>query len=962
MAITKTRNGSETPNLPSGELPDPFPDLGVALSELELRETAYEILITSCRISGGKPLTYISRSERPAELQRSMTSAAASKVKKVLGVKKKEGGGRERQRERSESPGRGRRSASPVRGRRSAPAGEVIRVQMMVPEQTDTRIRRGLLRVAAGQRGRRIESMVLPLELLQQFKPSDFPNQQEYELWQRRNLKVLEAGLLCHPHFPLNKKDNAPQKLRQIIRGSLEKPMEIGKQSESMQILRNTVFSLAFRASDGSMSEACHWADGVPFNLRLYQALLEACFYSNEPTSLIEELDEVLELIKKTWAILGISQTLHNLMFSWVLFNRFVCAGQVESGLLFAANNLLIEVEKDRKSIQNSSFLAILRLIASLILDWAEKMLRVYHDHFYRDNTELMQLVVSMATLAVKVLEDDISYEYRKKRKEINIAYDKVDTYIRLSVRHVYLQKMESIKASKRASKNQRNPLPVLCILAQEIIEVALNEKDIYSPVLKRWHPLSAGVAVATLHASYASELQKFVSGINELSPDVVHVLLAADKLEKLLVQIAVEDSVESEDGGKAIIQEMTPFEAEAMIVDLVRAWIRTRVDRLGEWVDRNLQQEVWNPQANKDRFAPSAVEVLRTMDETVEAFFLLPITRHQDLLPILMNGLDQCLQQYIMKAKSGCGTCSTFIPVMPALTRCRTESRIFKKKDKSHTLQKRRPQFRDGNSFGVPQLCVRINTLQQIRIELDVLGKRIINNFRNSNSISEKDISILIGKKFELSATACVEGIHQLCEITAYKVIFHDLKHVLWDGLYVGEASSTRIEPFLQELDQYLEIISATVHDRVRTHVITDVMKVSFEGFLYVLLAGGPSRNFLRQDCVILEEDFKFLMELFWSNGDGLPAELIDKVSKTAKSVLTLFHYDTSSLIEEFIRVTENMNSCSSKPKLSLPLPPTSCRWSPAEPNTLLRVLCHRYDEVATRFLKKTFNLPKKL
>lgn len=957
MAITKTSHSGEVPNL---LLPDPFPQLGLQLSDAELRETAYEILVAACRSSGGKPLTYISRSASaagPAVLHRSMTSSAASKVKKALGVKKKEV-----ERERSESPGRGRRSASPVRGRKSAPAGEMIRVQMRISEQTDSRIRRGLIRIAAGQLGRRIESMVQPLELLQQFKPSDFPNQQEYEVWQKRNLKLLEAGLLCHPHFPLDKTDNAPQKLQQIIREALEKPMEIGKQSESMQILRNAVFSLAFRASDGSMSETCHWADGVPFNLRLYEALLEACFYLNEPTSLIEELDEVLELIKKTWIILGISQTLHNLMFSWVLFNHFVCTGQVESDLLFAANNLLIEVEKDGKETRDSSFLAVLRSIANLILDWAEKMLRGYHDHFYRDNTDLMQLVVSMAVLAAKILENDISYEYRKKRKDVNIAQDKVDTYIRLSVRRSYLQKMEVIKASKRASKNQQNPLPILCILAQEIIEVSLNEKDVYSPVLKRWHPLSAGVAVATLHSSYANELKQFVSGINELSPDVVQVLLAADKLEKLLVQIAVEDSVESEDGGKAIIQEMTPFEAEAMIVDLVRAWIRTRVDRLREWVDRNLQQEVWSPQANKDRFAPSAVEVFRTMDETVEAFFLLPITRHQDLLLHLMNGLDQCLQQYITKAKSGCGNRSIFIPAMPALTRCRTESRLFKKKDKTHTLHKRRPQFHEDNSLGIPQLCVRINTFQQIRIESDVLAKRIINHLRNSNSISEKDIASLMEKKFELSATACVEGIHQLCETTAYKVIFHDLRHVLWDGLYVGEASSSRIEPFLQELDQYLEIISATVHDRVRTRVITDVMKASFEGFLYVLLAGGPSRNFLRQDCMILEEDFKFLMELFWSNGDGLPAELIDKVSKTVKSVLTLFHYDTSSLIEEFKRVTEDINGYSSRPKLPLPIPPTSGRWSSAEPNTLLRVLCHRYDEVATKFLKKTFNLPKKL
>lgn len=63
-----------------------------------------------------------------------------------------------------------------------------------------------------------------------------------------------------------------------------------------------------------------------------------------------------------------------------------------------------------------------------------------------------------------------------------------------------------------------------------------------------------------------------------------------------------------------------------------------------------------WNPQANKGRFAPSAVEVLRIIDETLEAFFLLPIPMHPVLLPELIGGLDKCLQKYIIKAKSGCG------------------------------------------------------------------------------------------------------------------------------------------------------------------------------------------------------------------------------------------------------------------------------------------------------------------
>ncbi|POO00847.1 hypothetical protein TorRG33x02_034780 [Trema orientale] len=935
------------PIYPLHDLVSPFGELGLDLSDSELRETAYEILVGACRSTGGKPLTYIPQSEKtdrtPAaaaaspSLQRSLTSTAASRVKKALGLKS--------------SPSSRRRasggdSVSQGKTKRSVTVGEMMRVQMRVSEQTDSRIRRALLRVAAGQLGRRMETMVLPLELLQQFKSSDFPNQQEYEAWQRRNLKILEAGLLLHPCVPHDKTDSAPKRLRVVIHGALEKLIETGKNNESMQALRGVVMSLACRSFDGSVSDTCHWADGNPLNLKLYQVLLESCFDVNEETSVIEEVDEVLELIKKTWVILGITQMLHNLCFSWILFHRYVMTGQVENDLLFASNNLLVEVEKDAKTTMDSAYAKILSYTLSSILGWAEKRLLSYRDNFNSGNIESMQNIVSLGVLSAKILVEDISHDYHRKRKEVDVARDR---------------KLEKVNLSKRPSKSQNNHLPLLSILAQDISELAFSEKDIYSPVLKRWHPLAAGISVATLHSCYGNELKQFVAGISELTPDAIQVLRAADKLEKDLVQIAVEDAVDSDDGGKSVIREMPPYEAEAVIANLVKAWIKTRVDRLKEWVDRNLQQEVWNPRANKEHFAPSAIEVLRIIDDTLEAFFLLPIPTHFVLLPDLMNALDRCLQHYVSKVKSGCGSRSTFIPTLPSMTRCSTGSKfhgVFRKKDRTH-LTHRKSQVGTTNGdtlFGVPQLCVRINTLQLIRLELGVFGKRIVAHLGNS----ESDIADRMGKMFELSESACMEGILQLCEATAYKVIFQELSHVLWDGLYIGEVSMSRIEPFLQGLEQYLEIISSTVHDRVRTRVITDVMKASFDGFLLVLLAGGPSRAFTRQDSDIIEEDFKFLTDLFWSNGDGLPSELIEKFSKVVKNVLPLYHTDTENLIEQFKRATlENFGSSA---KSRLPLPPTSGQWNPTEPNTLLRVLCYRNDEAAAKFLKKTYNLPKKL
>ncbi|KAE9600332.1 hypothetical protein Lalb_Chr14g0371781 [Lupinus albus] len=919
------------------DLPSPFGDPGSIFSDSELRETAYEVLMCACRGSGPKP-----------------------KVKKALGLKSESES--ELEPESSNTSEEDGNSS----GRRAVTTGELMRVQLRISEQIDSRIRRALLRIGAGQIGRRVDLVVLPLELIQQFNSSDFPTQQEYEAWVRRNLKVLESGLLLYPNLPLDKADTSAQHLRRIIRGALENPMSIGKSPESMQTLQTVVLSLACRSSDGSVLDSCHWADGFPLNLWIYQTLLETCFDIHKNTAVIEEVDEVLQLTKKTWAILGINETLHNNCFSWVLFHRYVTTGEVENDLLFASSNLLEQVDKDTNATKHPFYSKTLSSALSLMLSWAEQRLLTYHDTFHKDNIESLGNLVSVAALSAKILAKDISHEHNQKMKQTDVAYTRVENYIRSSLRVAFSQELEKVNPSKHVSGRQNRAFASLSVLARQISELAHLEKTVFSPKLKRWHPLAAGVAVATLHVSYGNVLKQYIKGITELTPNAIQVLMASIKLEKDLVQIAVEDSVDSEDGGKFIIKEMQPYEAETVILNLVKSWIKIRVDRLGEWADANLEKEVWSAEANEECFAPSAVEVLRIINETLEAFFLLPIPMHIVLLHELISGLDKSLQEYILKAKSGIGNRNTFIPAMPALTRCSTKSKfhgVFRVKEKSLVTQRRKAHVgttnRD-NSFNIPQLCAQINTMQRICIELGALEKRIVADISSSRSATDHDIENEVSLKFKLSPVAAAESTHQLCESIAYKLIFHDLSHVLLDGLYVGEVSSTRIDHFLQELEQYLEILSSTVHERVRTRVIVKVMQASFDGFLFVLLAGGPSRAFSLQDSTIIEEDFKSLTDLFWSKGDGLPADLIEKHSMTARAVLPLFHTDTEHIIQQLSQLTMETYGPSAKPRL--PLPPTADQWSPREPYTLLKVLCYRNDEAAAKFLKKKYKLPKKL
>lgn len=306
-------------------------------------------------------------------------------------------------------------------------------------------------------------------------------------------------------------------------------------------------------------------------------------------------------------------------------------------------------------------------------------------------------------------------------------------------------------------------------------------------------------------------------------------------------------------------------------------------------------------------------------------------------------------------------GTRNTFFPALPALTRCTIDAKLWKKKEKPQNPQRRSQvgTVNGDDSLSLPRLCVRMNTLQHVRTELENIGRKVITCLRNVES-AQADVINGLEIKFELSLAGCQEGIQHLCEVTAYKIAFRDLSHVLWDGLYVGELTTSRIEPVVKELNQTLELISSTVHDRLRNRVVTALMKATFDAFLLVLLAGGPSRAFSSQDSQIFEHDFRSLKDLYLADGDGLPEELVEKAAMQARAVLPLFRADTQSLIDRFRRTMADSYGPAAKSKL--PLPPTSGHWSPTDANTILRVLCYRNDEAASRYLKKTYGLPKKL
>lgn len=204
-------------------------------------------------------------------------------------------------------------------------------------------------------------------------KSSEFGDIHEYQIWQRRQLKVLEAGLLLHPSIPLDKTNNFAMRLREIIRQSETKPIDTSKTSDTMPTLCNVVASLSWRNTNPT-TEVCHWADGYPLNIHLYVALLQSIFDIRNETLVLDEIDELLELMKKTWLMLGITRPMHNLCFTWVLFHQYIVTSHMEPDLLNASHAMLAEVANDaKKSDREALYVKLLTSTLASMQGWTEK-------------------------------------------------------------------------------------------------------------------------------------------------------------------------------------------------------------------------------------------------------------------------------------------------------------------------------------------------------------------------------------------------------------------------------------------------------------------------------------------------------------------------------------------------------------------------------------------------------------
>ncbi|CAN6484914.1 unnamed protein product [Victoria cruziana] len=854
----QTREMLDENNLP----PIGLPSLVTDLSEDDLRDAAYEILV-ACLIHSGHLQKLPSTSGDLVQAAENRT-----KERKIRFVP------RQRKKEKEEASLQ----------TQSAPAHsevvDVICTQMEILHEIDRCAREGLSHSCLISEAEKLNVPKISVELLKNVSQSEFSNKKAYIRWMKRQTKVLEE-VLCNP-FHLGAENELKGILADMRNEKVWTMHNASAQlAEIFTALERSVMEFSeihkeFDTRDGS----CYRGTGYHVNLRLYEKLLCSTFDSLDGQQ-VEETEDILGLLKATWTALGVTRTIHTALYCWVLFRQFAFTGEtaiLELGLVelkkvqtFICDNIATPYVSSLNctiySCGSQTTVNLLNAITLSIGTWCDFLLSDYHRNFYK---------------AVNGLQ----------------------------------------------ARSNPERMHSLAVLADDLKSVAGREFKQFSPVLSCWYPEAKEKFALLVHELYGEKLKPFLEGLSQLSYEARSVLTSAYLLENDLAQFGY--NAENLLTGP-FVKEWHPYEVARTAYPLIQDWVNVQSHNILEWTERAFLLEVWEPVSSLQKHGSSIIEVFRIVEETVDQFFSLKLPVGVKHTGCLIFGITRCLEGYIEKVQAQLVDKNNLYPAMPGLTRYEegTMNPFVKKKFVECKILDENVLMR-LNDLTVFKLCVQANTLHYMENQVRALEDTIRNhwvNVRNCDYAGTNKETLLHDKliqellvPFDRVKKMANCTTNQICDFVGTKVVFWDLREPFLFNLYRGNVENARVEAVLERLDSVLDNVCDLISDPLRDVIVHYIFHSSLDGYLWLLLDGGPSRVFTGNDVLMLQEDFHLLKT----------ETIVGRLMAASEQIPT-----------ELGHMKPNNRSAESA-------------------DTLLRVLCHRGDKSASNFLKMQYNLPK--
>ncbi|KAF5800738.1 hypothetical protein HanXRQr2_Chr06g0240081 [Helianthus annuus] len=928
-AVPSSSKSAKKTDVPSLGLPA----LRTGLSDDDLRESAYEVLLSCIAFSG-------------ISIHSSENSKKDKGSRFLTGLKNR----------------RGKRHLRSHSVENHFEHIDNIRVQMQISEAMDECIRQRLMQFSMRKSHVQFDIPQIVIELLSGIQQNDFLVERSYTQWRKRQANVLEELFSSVNYHEMQELGILLDKIRNPEEWNVI--MTPAERAEVLQAIRQVASSLSSkRGSSHIQGGSNYWSAGYHLNIRLYERLLFGVFDILDEGQLIEEHADYLKLVKLTWGTLGITQKMHDVLYGWVLFQQFIETGELQ--LLDQANlqlqkvlsgsfkegteeqctdSLMCTVADNASEIRFSLVQAIFRAISL----WCDSRLHDYHLHFRETPVFFQKLVFMGLTVATASSGTD---------NEV-----KVRLYVERSLKAACVRIEDTISLiSKMEGKHP------LALLATEVRVVAEREMSVFTPVLFQWCPDAGVVASVHLHQYYGKKLKPFLENVS-LSDDAISVLSAAHNLEHYLIQ-AFNSKDGENDVGSFFIHEIDFYQIHNISRPIILDWLISQHERIIEWTGRTFHLEVWEPLSNQQKQAASVVEVFRIVEETVDQLFGLSlpmdIAHLQALLSIIFHALDGYLQNLVSQLVDK----KHLYPAAPPLTRYKETMFPIVKKQVLDSVILDEEVDEKLKGLTAVKLCVRLNTLEYMQKQIDVLedgikkswaSTMVSGNSRDSKlSMGTTDfmhedseaVDELFVATFDTIRDSIADAIRKICELVGTRVVFWDLRDSFLSRLYHGSVEGARLENFYPQIDSVLNQVCGLIDDTLRDRVVASICRAALEGYVWVLLDGGPSCAFSDSDITMMEEDLNMLKDLFVADGEGLPRSLVETESKFAHQVLSLFSLDAESVIHMLMMASENMSTGFGSGILG--------QRSLEDANTLVRVLCHMKDKEASRFLKLHYHLP---
>ncbi|XWS49898.1 hypothetical protein CRYUN_Cryun12cG0042400 [Craigia yunnanensis] len=907
-----------------------LPTLKTGLSDDDLRESAYELLLASIFFSGVEVFPV---EDRKKEKSSKFLSRLKSKREKPY--------------------------LQPQLPERHSELIDTIRAQMQISEAMDACIRRNMVHLAARRTCAKIDLPQISLELLIGIFRSDFLNEKSYIQWKSRQVNILEELLYFSAKLPETECLTIKSCLAKI-RDTKEwdVAMSPAQRVEVISSIRQVASKSSFQQGQfGLQNETYYWHAAYHLNIRLYEKLLNGMFDILDEGQLIEEADAILSLIKLTWSTLGITHKLHNALYGWVLVQQFV--GTDEGTLLDHAVLHLqgfVSAEEDdwnegqymnsiiclKQSNDSQTKLNLVQAIFLSIGTWCDSKLQDYHLHFGEKPVYFRKVMALASVIGMWTAVDCAEIKLTVNASN-NTSGGKIKNYVERSVEAA----IGRVASTILESKEKTHPL---ALLANQLRLVAERELNIFFPVFRQWSPESIMISVQILHQFYGERLIPFLKGVSSLSEDARSVLPAAYMLDHKLSQLHT-SALEEKTAQHSLRPNLDHYQVsvsngigcgivqiEKVSGPIILDWVIGQHAHILEWTGRALDLEDWEPLSFHQRQAASIIEVFRILEETVDQLFgmnlPLDITHLQALLSIVFHSLDGYLQRVLHQLVEK----NHLYPSAPPLTRyTETVIPIIKKRLNECTVLDDNVLDR-LNELTIPKLCIRLNTLQYIQKQVGLLEDGIRNSWArvkpslNQRQAEEEPVEIL-----ESDSLTHHEAVDELF-VTTFNIIRDTAKDI---GRKICDLIG---EPVLDN-------VCGLIDDAVRDLVVLSIYQASLEGFVWVLLDGGPCRAFSDSDIILMEEDLMMLKEFFIADGEGLPRSLVEQEAKYAECILHMFSLQTETVIQMLMTASELISMGLDSNKHG--------HMNLGDAHTLVRVLCHKKDRDASKFLKVQYQLP---